>query len=404
MALTVNQEPQAFTPVYNEMTIRIESDETAQTNFRFKVEVKLYESGVYGSPIYTGYFLPRPDSIEAIIDVHRILENYVRQTLIDDFVNSTYGSVSHNGIDFITYRVTITEQYGSPRADYAVENVDGNAWNSSLKYQDFISFDHTDFLPEFNVPEARFLTNAPLNQCIGSDESAQLFHFIGFDFVPVASLIEIKVYEEDGTLQKTFLADLNTDFPSSFLVGTRDLEATTFGSGTKPVFDGDSAYYTVQLLDALLDPCSELRTFTIKDVCETPMRLHFLNRLGGMDSFTFGLRHKKSVDVDRMEINRQGYLYSTAITNLQKENGLINANITARDTIQLNSNWLTDAEIVWLEELITSPEIFLEMDGEYHSVLITNYNQFEIKTQSQDGVFNLNLDLKFAYESYSQRA
>jgi hypothetical protein len=93
-----------------------------------------------------------------------------------------------------------------------------------------------------------------------------------------------------------------------------------------------------------------------------------------MDSFTFGLKHKKAVQVDRMEINRQGYNYSETITNLQKENGLINANITARDTIQLNCDWLTNEEVVWLEELITSPEIFLELGTDLHSVLITNYN------------------------------
>ncbi len=407
MALTVNQEPQEYSPVYNELTIRIESDETAQTNFRFKVEA--YVTDALGSLVlvYTGYFLPRPNTIEAIIDVHRIVD-YCRQTLIDDFITDTYGAVDHSKYDSNNYQVVITEQYGSPRADYATTTIDKISWNASLKYQDFVGFDHKEYLLSLDDTTKKFLTNAPLNQCIGSDEEAQLsfLNNNGLDFP--CDEIEVKVYEEDGTLQKTFVIDideLNGDLGLwSCLIGTRDLEATTFSSGTKPVFDVDSSYYTIQMVDQFANYSSELRTYTIKDVCEDPMRLHFLNRLGGMDSFTFGLKHKKAVNVERMEINRQGWLYSTAITNEQKEKGFINANINSNETIQLNCNWLKDADIVWLEELITSPEIFLEMNDRLHSVLITNYSNYEIKTQNQDGVFNLSLDLKFAYSSSSQWA
>ena len=404
MALTINQEPQEYSPVYNELTIRVESDQTAQTNFRFKVEVNVY-NGVGYDLVYTGYFLPRPNTIEAIIDVHRIVD-YCRQTLIDDFISDNTGSIEHSTYDSQPYQVIITEQYGSPRVDYATTTITKITWNASLKYQDFVGFDYQDYIPALNDTSKKWLSNAPLTQYIGSDESAQLSHFGGGDgLVRSAYEIEVKVYEEDGTLQKTFTIEVADNvLMSSCLIGTRDLEETTFLTGTKPVFDTDSSYYTIQMLDEDLNPSMELRTYTIKDACGDPIRLHFLNRLGGIDSFTFGLKHKKTVNVDRMEINRQGWLYSTAITNLQKEKGFINANINSNETIQLNCDWLKDADAVWLEELMTSPEIFLEMNDRLHSVLITNYSNYEIKTQNQDGVFNLTLDLKFAYSSSSQWA
>ena len=413
MALTINQQPQEYTPSYNEQTIRVSSDETAQPGFRFKVHMEYLDEATLGYVrIYTGYFLPRPGTDEAIIDCHRILENYCRQTLIDKFIERQYGVQSHIGYDFQNVNIFIVEEYGNPRVEYGVESVTYDIWNASLKYQDFVGYDFSDYVTTLNDPK-KWLTNGLSNQYIGLTEQASLSWLYDFQNPTDTQLeVELKVYEDDGTLQRTFTIDAPTtswagsSAPNMFslLVGPEDLENTPVLTGTKPIFDASSSYYTIQMLDDNLDPSLELRTYTLKEYCINPMRLHFLNRLGGMDSFTFGLKHKKAVNVERMEINRQGWLYSTAITNLQKEKGFINANINSNETIQLNCNWLKDADVVWLEELITSPEIFLEMNDRLHSVLITNYSNYEIKTQNQDGVFNLSLDLKFAYSSSSQWA
>ena len=406
MALTVNQQPQTYTPTYNEMSYLVESDQTAQANFRIKVEVYI-DLPLATGLVYTGYFIPRPSTTEIIFDAQRIVENYVANGIINDLVNESYGFQEHTSLDSVVARVVFTEQYGSPRADQSTTSVTLTPFNASLKYQDFIDYVYTEWIPALNTTEPKFLTYAPSNINIGSDESASIAFIVnsGIDF-PVSEM-EIKVYNE-VTLQKTFLIDhdeLNGDNGVySVLVGTKDLEASTFTSGVKPVFNTDSTHYTIQLLDDLGDPSTELRTFTIKPSCDSPYRVFWLNRLGGIDSFTFEKKHINTVEVQRDRTNRVGYLYGTPLSNNLKAEGDITYNVTSTDKIKLVSDWLNNDESIWLEDLITSSEIWIYKNSKYHSILIDNSNTYQVKTQGQDGTFNLELDVSFAYKSNSQRA
>lgn len=408
MALTVNQEPQEYTPVYNEMSVIVESDKTAETDFRLKIEV--YTTDLLGSLVlaYTGYFVPRPDTIEVIFDAQRIIENYVYNTLINDLASFTYGTIDHSKTDSNYYQIKITEQYGSPRANYSVSSIYHTAFNSALKYQNFVDYDYLDYLLALNDDTKKFLTYAPLNQYIGSAESLQIA-FLNDNGVSVpCDEIEVKVYTAASVLQKTFIIDVDELSGDaglwSCLIGTSDLENTTFTSGVKPVFDTSSAYYTIQMLDENGDYSSELRTFTIRDGCNSPYRLTWLNRLGGLDSFTFEMKHIVSNSIQRDRTNRIGYLYGTSLSNNLKAEGDITYNVTAIDKIRLSSDWLTDAESTWLEDLMTSPEIWIYKNEQYHSVLIDNQNEYIHRTQNQDGTFNIELDISFAYKSNSQRA
>ena len=417
MALTINQQPQTYTPTYNEMSYIVESDQTAQSNFRIKVEVGIAHPLIgNGTLVYTGYFIPRPDTIEIIFDAQRIVENYIKQTLIDDFISETYGVVGHGvaggvgaanqGHDIVSTRVTFTEQYGSPRADQATTTVSAFAFNSSLKYSDFIDYDYTSYPLVLNNSTKLFLTNMPNNTNIGSSESLQLSWLQGDDngVDVVSEHIEIKVYTIASVLQKTVTIVTGsvdslgldyTDFFRSMLLGTKDIEASTLLSGTKPVFDTASAYYTVQSIDSDTNPSSELRTFTIKPTCDSPYRVFWLNRLGGIDSFTFEKKHINTVEVQRDRVNRVGS---------SSAEGIRTYNVTSTDKIKLVSDWLNNDESIWLEDLITSSEIWIYKNSKYQSILIDNHNTYQVKTQGQDGTFNLELDVSFAYKSNSQRA
>ena len=415
MAITVDQTPYLYSPIYNEATIRLSSDNVAQTNFRIRVEMYIdYTLLSDGTLIYEGDFYPRPDD-SIIIDTHRIYETYVEQSLIEDYVIPNYGKQAQGGIDLRNVRVRVTEQYGDPLADDDTTDVDFFVYNGALKYQTFVDYDYTEYIPALNDDTKKFLTNSPSAITIGESQQYQLSWLQeddnGVDII--VDEIEVKVYTSAAVLQKTFtiaagsVDSLGSDFSNFFrscLVGTADLPNTTFTSGVLPVFDTSSAYYTVQLKDDNGDPSSELKRFNIVEHCETPMTLTWLNRLGGFDAYTFGLRHKKGSNVDRERTNRTGYLYDTPLTNLQKESGRITYNITTQDKIKVVCNWLKDEELVWLEELITSPEIFLYINDKWNSVLITNYTDFQLRTQAQDGTFNLELELEFAYSSSSQRA
>lgn len=421
MTIAINQQPQLYTPVYNQVLILAESDKTAETDFRLRVEIFQDRDLLpTGSLIYTGFFLPRPNTIEAVIDVHRICETVIEESLIEDLVNQNLGTQGHgfqNHRDLTSFSIVITEEYGSPRADDDVATVQFFGFNSALKEQDFVDWDHTNYLLVLNDATKLFLTNAP-DQDVEIADSAILSWLQtedggGGDIV--VDVIEVETFNDTGSLIQTatiaagLVDSLGTDwsdFNRSLMVGPDDLNNTTLATGSQPLIDSDTVLYTVQCIDDNGDASSELKTYNVVDFCDraTPRRLYWLNKLSGFDSFTFELESIESVEVDRKTTNRTGYLFDGVLTNLQKESGKISYNIEYRDRMRLTSNWMSTEQMSWLEELVTATEIFMFKDGKFHSILITNQPKYEKKTTERDKVFNLILEVEFAYKSFSQRA
>jgi hypothetical protein len=74
----VNQQPQAFSPAYNENIYLVTSSGTAQTNFRYVFDV--YETN--GSTLISRVKLPaRPTDNRCVFDAKRVIENYLSYNL-----------------------------------------------------------------------------------------------------------------------------------------------------------------------------------------------------------------------------------------------------------------------------------------------------------------------------------
>ena len=87
----------------------------------------------------------------------------------------------------------------------------------------------------------------------------------------------------------------------------------------------------------------------------------------------------------------------------------VNYNIKSTNQIELNANWITENQSKWLEELFTSPEIYIESvinnkgDKGLISVSEIQSNIYPIKTQKADGLFNIDLVLTLSNNNYRQR-
>ena len=60
----------------------------------------------------------------------------------------------------------------------------------------------------------------------------------------------------------------------------------------------------------------------------------------------------------------------------------------------MNSDWLTDVDYQWLSELVLSPDVYVEDEGELYPVTITGTN-YEFKEHIVDGLINLMVDVEF---------
>lgn len=101
---------------------------------------------------------------------------------------------------------------------------------------------------------------------------------------------------------------------------------------------------------------SEFRKYKIDNTCTNyeKQRVVFLNRLGGYDYFNFTLDSKRTLGITRTEYEKMlDWNYTIG------DRGKTILAQKAEIKMTMVSNWITQNDSLWLEELITSPEVYL---------------------------------------------
>jgi hypothetical protein len=133
-------------------------------------------------------------------------------------------------------------------------------------------------------------------------------------------------------------------------------------------------------------------------------RLHWLNKFGVWDSFTFTLVSTESTKVAGSIYERESGiwnvtnyiypLYQGEITTYSKR---------AEDTMILNSDWIYEDVQQWLvRECYESPNVYLESStGDFEPVNITNQG-YDLKQSRKDGLIQEVVEIKKTYSYNSQ--
>jgi hypothetical protein len=115
--------------------------------------------------------------------------------------------------------------------------------------------------------------------------------------------------------------------------------------------------------------------------------------MGGYDYFSFTLDSKRSINITRTEYEK--------ILNWNYSIGDRGKTILAQKAeakMTMNSNWITENDATWLEELLTSPDTYILTTNNTKLPIIITDNSYEVKTYLRNQVFNLVLNYKFAYD------
>jgi hypothetical protein len=127
-------------------------------------------------------------------------------------------------------------------------------------------------------------------------------------------------------------------------------------------------------------------------------RLHWLNNLGGFDSFNFTKVSKESVEIERKQFKKFQQL-NYAKTDRLKTNYFTKFS----ENIELNSDLLTDAEWEGLRELILSPIVILEVDKDtYYPVNILETNYPINKVVNETRPTSLVINIQYTFDNYRQ--
>lgn len=389
MAITIYDEPQLIAPAGNPLVFTFSSDQTAQPNFSFIVEVYIDGQLRLTQEVFRQFnTLGRIDVCEA---VQSVVANPEITTAIE--YNATNSMVE--------YYIKVYEKYGStPTIQDDDTSATLLAFNGALEYREWVNFNYDDYDP-WQTNFAKFLTYFPRSKraLCGMEENFYLGYF-----------------EQTGAQTATLVVNLFDINGSNIAFGSYNITESEFvilNVGPQVIIDNtainqvdfdDCYYYTVYV--ELTDIATETFTIYMDLDCKRydTYRLHWLNKLGSFDSFTFSLVSTEAANVQSYGYQRDpGVWDGTSYTYPLYAGQAINFAKTKTETLTLNSDWINQDIQQWLvKSLYDSPLVYLERENgtEFEPVKVTNSN-YTLKQRRRDGLIQetVNIDRTFTYRS-----
>jgi hypothetical protein len=134
--------------------------------------------------------------------------------------------------------------------------------------------------------------------------------------------------------------------------------------------------------------------------------VHFINRLGGWDTFNFNLVNRQSVNLEkqfyqRADWQRSGGLMKTWDSYNRYNETKVAFNIQHNNKISLKSNWVNEIDYDWLAQLVASSNAYIEVQSMYLPLYISTTN-YDYKLLNVDKIFNLELEAEIPKNINSQ--
>ena len=194
------------------------------------------------------------------------------------------------------------------------------------------------------------------------------------------------------------------------------LARVDFPIGTKNTnVSANTKYFSVQIVEEVgidsYDPWSEIRYFYIDDTCTIydVVQVMFKNKFGAWEYFSFTQDNKKMHRISRDEIKKEINWAETTNGNIRALRGRTVIASNVEEEHSLNSNWISETEYEWLNELIQSNDVYIlekyipGAEQEYYPVpIIITDTSYEFKTAYRDQIFNLTINYRYAFPKGTQ--
>jgi hypothetical protein len=418
-----SQEPTEYSLAYNDNRYVISSTQWTST-LRFRVNIlplnypvapAIASLVVYPS---VGIYQGSPFQNHAWFDVSRIM-----QSLLSHDVNipaADHQAFAANGNSHAEYFLSIQEEDIDPTTDrYEQVGVTifkpKSVWNGVQSLTDWLDFDYSNFTINTASTSKRFLTSAPSTRYVNTDQSAWLHYIVTDKF---ATMYEIKSYSEadaGGSLLATGIVTSPYSTASTYderywriPVGPYDItniDASLMSASTPTTVLNGAKSYVIRMLNTSLVQVSEAVTFNVDQQCSKyePVRLHWMNKLGGIDSLNCNLKSIDKTDVKRESYHQQHHTFTGFTYDYTKaSHGQVDYDIKMTETLKVNTDYLTEAESIWMEDLFTSPVVYRELNNELISMNITGKSIVK-KTSLNDKLMQYSFDLNYSLTNRRQR-
>jgi hypothetical protein len=348
---------------------------TSQNNVKILADVKDGSGNLLArlkAPIYYG------TTNKAVFNISQILCDYVgtdwdfNDTESKDCQTQRFGYQIAFGYEYST---GTTSPIVPVSGDTTISS--RSVFNAVLDPFEWLDYDQADYLMA-SGSTANFLTNN-FKKRIHIDQKEWLYALHGssianldVSFSPSGSTT---VSAKSGTICRF---PIGSNIPSGIPIGTKSYTITPKNSGGVAV----GSPYTITIDDR----CSKYESID----------LFFVNRLGAVESFRFDMIHTKTHNVERKTYRKNPYSLNVNTYNYSKQGHTLSNYINeTRERLVLNSNFITEEEAEWLQELVSSPKVWM-YDGQIKGVTIVT-NTYEEKQHVKDKVFNLTLEVEVSY-------
>ncbi len=277
-----------------------------------------------------------------------------------------------------------------------------------------------------NSSEDKFLTNAPTTQYIRENDYSTLAFFTQYqyDFVtggggtyPSVGSIQFKFYDSsDSLLQTTNISVQASNGGHSGYMNDSNVKLQFVGVGTGNITGSGTSipatwsYYTVRAISNSVNVSDLYYYYKQTDDCKNyeTIRLTWLNKFGVWDYYNFTKKSVRTFNTTRKSYTQISGTWNTS--KFRPDGHLGGKKYFANNTtesITLNTDYITEEEAIWLEELFNSNDVYVleqkSTDNQFEGYLrkyikpttITDTTHTR-KTKSNDRLiqytFNIELD------------
>jgi hypothetical protein len=368
------------------MLYKVSGSLIAQPNYRYVCDVK----NPAGTTLARLKCDKLPTTNFGFFDVQKVVETLVAPTAPS--LTQT-GFADHSGF-YSGYRLDFTQEYGNtPVVTGATTTVSGvMAFAGNLEQLELADWSAGLYFPSFIADGvSRALTTPTSRTVYGTDYG---FLCMGQSGTPFD---RVKVTYPTRTFTVALPASVSGSI-ARFGAGPMNLKALTSaqcsdgsaGSVNFPTTEGSS--YTLAFEDSGSGNFSVYYTYTIGP-CQRfdSIPVHFVNKYGGIDSYTFTMKNRKRANIQREVFGYNSDVYATTTYNKVWAGSF--------DFVYaLNSDWLTDAESEWLIEMVRSGYVWLELGGQLVEAVV-NANQYQFVTRRNDRLTQLQIEVAVAYDN-----
>jgi hypothetical protein len=389
MAITINSTPEAYPSAHDDLYFVVTSNNVAQAGFKYVFDLLINSTVVARVKLF-----PDPTNTKGIFNAGGIVRDYLAGYFKP---NATQTAFSYTGNDlYIGYEVRFGEEYGG--TTYT------NLASGTYRAFNFVNPIFRDFSTSYYQPKINtWLTGrdvAAVDVQMGEKLYAGWMNTAG---TTTNLTLKIQKYLNGGgndgdyaqgdpvTCSAFVLFDLSPAAINAYL-GSSFITANTYQYGVRVLYGGASS-----------------TEFKVRLACQprwTPVSLHFLNKLGGYDTFQFRLVNRRSAQVEKKSYSQMEWQYNSGSMTRYNANKVINPGnqtfaVSETVSFKLTSDYINQTDYLWLKDLITSPEVYYENGGYYYPVAIGT-NTWDEKIRAADKMFNFELNVQFAQKINSQ--